>query len=99
MRRGGSQVDAEMALMATMEKELRRQYAKKQRAEACITFIEASGVGQRQPRYENFQRNEPPEGFYGGFPDQQEEAMIQSPPSSPELSERARKSPGKKPRF
>jgi len=51
MQQGGSLVDAELPLGGDLEiimaKELRRQYAKRERADAVILFLESSGIGQR----------------------------------------------------
>jgi len=51
MQQGGSLVDGELPLAGDLEvvmaKELRRQYAKRERADAVILFLESSGIGQR----------------------------------------------------
>jgi hypothetical protein len=51
MQQGGSLVDGELPVAGDLEvvmaKELRRQYAKRERADAVILFLESSGIGQR----------------------------------------------------
>jgi len=51
MKRGGSEVDAQLPVSGDLEivmaKELKRQYAKRERADAVILFLESCGVDQR----------------------------------------------------
>lgn len=70
MQQGGSLVDAELPvpgdLEVVMAKELRRQYAKRERADAVILFLESSGIGQRINFAAQVRGRSPGSGVGGG---------------------------------
>lgn len=79
--------DAELPVAGDLEivmaKELRRQYAKRERADAVILFLESSGVGQRINFAAQVRRRSPgPDGRDGVLPGP--EAVTAEGPVSPQ---------------